>query len=270
MQEKSIISKDSVKVNYFTNQNTGNCLFFVHSWPYNHTEWNKQIRLLEKNHKIIAVDMRGFGNSDKPRDKEYYDIKRICEDFSLILDNEKIKKVTMVGHCSGGMIVIDFYRYFPDYCKSVILVGCPYKDPLNCIEGPFGTKFGRGLAWIMSFIVSRFKIRKYFNFDGYESWKNDKLKRIKRFLDAIRYTKIRIVNYYFDYIAKFNGADVLKNIKVPLLMIYGEHDDFCGQGLKECVAGEVSGKVVFVKGCTHFPQNDRPEEVKSLIESFVK
>jgi pimeloyl-ACP methyl ester carboxylesterase len=78
------------------------------------------IKALAKNYRIIAMDCRGHGKSDKPHEPAVYGIEMV-EDVRRLLDHMKIKKAHIVGYSLGGAIALKFLVTHPGRCSSVIL-----------------------------------------------------------------------------------------------------------------------------------------------------
>ena len=72
---------------------------FLHGFPSSSYDWRRQIPFLQKlGYGVIAPDLLGYGNTDKPSALESYRLKRMCEDLASILDHHQIKEVIAVGH----------------------------------------------------------------------------------------------------------------------------------------------------------------------------
>jgi pimeloyl-ACP methyl ester carboxylesterase len=77
---------------------------------------------LAKTHRVIALDLPGHGQSDKPASKEAYGAQMV-EDIALLLDHLKIKKVHVVGYSLGGMVAVKFAAKYPERVSSLLVGG---------------------------------------------------------------------------------------------------------------------------------------------------
>jgi microsomal epoxide hydrolase/non-specific protein-tyrosine kinase len=124
--------------------NGGAPLVLVHGWPELAYSWKNQIdALAASGRRIIALDLKGFGYSDAPRDKALYDIKHITDDLAALLDALKIDRAIFCGHDWGGAIVWPMAQLHPDRVAGVIGVCTPHKPPppvppLSIIKKRFG------------------------------------------------------------------------------------------------------------------------------------
>jgi pimeloyl-ACP methyl ester carboxylesterase len=83
-------------------------------------------QVLSKDYRLILIDPRGRGASDKPHDAAAYDLKLMVEDVVAILDDLKIKKAHYFGYSWGGMIGWRVPIYAPERFLSLILGGSRY------------------------------------------------------------------------------------------------------------------------------------------------
>ena len=83
-------------------------------------------QVLSKDYRLILIDPRGRGASDKPHNTAAYDPKLMIEDVVAILDDLKITKAHYFGYSWGGMIGWRIPMYAPERFSSLILGGSRY------------------------------------------------------------------------------------------------------------------------------------------------
>jgi len=74
----------------------------LHGWPQHWYEWRRLLPALADRHRVLAIDLRGFGWSDAPR--EGYEKENLADDVLAVLDGLGIDRVKLVGHDWGGWI----------------------------------------------------------------------------------------------------------------------------------------------------------------------
>jgi len=74
----------------------------LHGWPQHWYEWRHLLPALADRHRVLAIDLRGFGWSDAPRDG--YEKENLADDVLAVLDGLGIDRVKLVGHDWGGWI----------------------------------------------------------------------------------------------------------------------------------------------------------------------
>ena len=85
------------------------------------------VRVMQDDCRLILVDARGQGDSDKPHDPEAYRIELMASDIVSVLDELGLDKAHYMGYSSGGALGFALARYAPRRCSSLILGGTyPY------------------------------------------------------------------------------------------------------------------------------------------------
>lgn len=74
----------------------------LHGWPQHWYEWRHLLPALADRHRVIAMDLRGFGWSDAPR--RGYEKENLADDVLAVLDGLGLDRVKLVGHDWGGWI----------------------------------------------------------------------------------------------------------------------------------------------------------------------
>jgi pimeloyl-ACP methyl ester carboxylesterase len=77
---------------------------------------------LAADHPVVAIDLPGFGRSDKPATADAYGLQWI-EDIALLLDQLNIRKAHIVGYSVGGIVALKFIAEHPDRVLSGTLSG---------------------------------------------------------------------------------------------------------------------------------------------------
>jgi pimeloyl-ACP methyl ester carboxylesterase len=90
--------------------------------------------LLAKDHDVIALDLPGHGESDKPDDAAAYGLQMV-EDVRLLMDHLGIRKAHIVGYSLGGLVAIKFIALHPDRVISGTLGGMGYMDQAGYLPG---------------------------------------------------------------------------------------------------------------------------------------
>lgn len=98
-------------------------LVFVHGWCCNHTYWRDQIPVFAANHRVIAVDLPGHGESDKP-DRDYT-IDNFVDVVATLIKELNLDRPVVVGHSMGGVIVFNLTRKHPDMTRGAVIVDAP-------------------------------------------------------------------------------------------------------------------------------------------------
>jgi pimeloyl-ACP methyl ester carboxylesterase len=85
-------------------------IFLIHAEPFNSAFWQRNIPDLSQNHRVVAMDVRGRGQSGKTDDG--HNIAQYARDFRHLLDALSLRKVVVVGWSLGGSIILDYIQQF--------------------------------------------------------------------------------------------------------------------------------------------------------------
>jgi pimeloyl-ACP methyl ester carboxylesterase len=101
---------------------------FVHGWACNRTFFAPQAAHFARRHRVVSVDLRGHGESDKPQGP--YPIAAYADDLVYMIEHLGLEKVVAVGHSSGGMTVLQLAAAYPDRVAAIVMVApAPFVFP---------------------------------------------------------------------------------------------------------------------------------------------
>jgi hypothetical protein len=107
---------------------------FVHGWACNRTFFTPQAAHFARRHRVVSVDLRGHGESDKPQGP--YPIAAYADDLAYMIEHLGLGKVVAVGHSSGGMTVLQLAAAYPDRVAAIVMVApAPFVFPATRSRG---------------------------------------------------------------------------------------------------------------------------------------
>jgi pimeloyl-ACP methyl ester carboxylesterase len=93
------------------------------------------VAALKDHHKLILMDSRGHGKSDKPHDPAEYSLAARASDVVAVLDDLGIRKADFVGYSMGGWIGFGLARYAADRFRSLALGGAhPFQENMQAFR----------------------------------------------------------------------------------------------------------------------------------------
>jgi pimeloyl-ACP methyl ester carboxylesterase len=98
----------------------GPAVVCVHGLTANHTCWASVADVLSPDYRVIAYDLRGRGNSDKPATG--YSLPIHCQDLAGLLDRLGLQRAVIVGHSLGAHIALRFAVALPRRVSKLVLV----------------------------------------------------------------------------------------------------------------------------------------------------
>ncbi len=95
-------------------------LLLIHAFPLDRTMWRSQIAGLQQAYRVIAPDLRGFGNSSDT-DGEAVSMDQYAADLKALLDSLNVKQAVVGGLSMGGYIALAFYAQYADRVRGLVL-----------------------------------------------------------------------------------------------------------------------------------------------------
>ncbi|XP_077032565.1 bifunctional epoxide hydrolase 2 isoform X2 [Agelaius phoeniceus] len=91
-----------------------------------------QIRLVPLSRagfRVLALDMKGYGDSSAPSEISEYSQEQICKDFITFLDKLGIPQVILIGHDWGGAMAWNLALFYPERIRAVAVLNTPFRPP---------------------------------------------------------------------------------------------------------------------------------------------
>ena len=121
-----IIKNKDIEINTYID-GEGPLVIMVHGWPESWYSWRHQIQpITELGYKVIAIDVRGYGNSSKPPEVEKYDMPSLIGDIVNIIDKENVEQAILIGHDWGAPICWNTAALFPKKIRAIIGLSVPH------------------------------------------------------------------------------------------------------------------------------------------------
>ncbi|HKG61216.1 MAG TPA: alpha/beta fold hydrolase [Pyrinomonadaceae bacterium] len=114
----------SVRINNFqlayTDTGVGRPIVLIHGYPFNRSLWTEQIPSLSNSYRIIAPDLRGFGDSEASS-QDISTMNQLAADVAALMDHLEIPRATIGGLSMGGYVALAFYKQFHSRVRALIL-----------------------------------------------------------------------------------------------------------------------------------------------------
>src|SRR5690606_35042567 len=88
-----------------SDQGTGPVVLLLHGFPFHRGIWGEFIPLLSDRHRVIAVDLPGFGESE--RIAQPFGIPQVADTLLEFIDQKKLSDIHIVGHSLGGYVALE-------------------------------------------------------------------------------------------------------------------------------------------------------------------
>lgn len=236
-------------------------LLLVHGLGSSTLDWEKQIPVLSVHYRLIVVDVRGHGRSDKPRGP--YSIEGFSADLIALIDHLDLGPVHLVGWSMGGMIAFQLAVDEPGRVKSLCIVNSApqvkIRTPDDCWQW-----FKR---WSLMRILSLATIGKALGAKLFPKPEQADL----RFEMARRWAKNDKHAYLasFDAVVGWGVQERLSQIACPTLVICADHD-YTPVALKEAYVKLLpDARLVVFTDSRHATPLDQPERFNQTLLDFL-
>jgi pimeloyl-ACP methyl ester carboxylesterase len=149
--EKRFATSGGTRVHYRSFGKGDEALVFVHGWTCDWTFWRAQIPAFSKTTRVIAVDLPGHGESDRPEGKSAYTMDSFARAVEAAMRDAKVERAVLVGHSMGTPVVRQFYRLFPEKTLGLVFVDgalWPFgpREASEAFLAPMRTDYRRAVA----------------------------------------------------------------------------------------------------------------------------
>uniref|UniRef100_A0A4W2EUG6 Bifunctional epoxide hydrolase 2 n=1 Tax=Bos indicus x Bos taurus TaxID=30522 RepID=A0A4W2EUG6_BOBOX len=112
---------------HFVELGSGPVVCLCHGFPESWFSWRYQIpALAQAGFRVLAVDMKGYGESSAPPEIEEYSLEVLSKDMITFLDKLGISQAVFIGHDWGGMLVWTIALFHPERVRAVASLNTPF------------------------------------------------------------------------------------------------------------------------------------------------
>lgn len=226
----------------------GKPLIFIHGWLGSWRYWVPAMEELSAKYRAYALDLWGFGDSDKLRGRYSVDAYvQLLKDFLDKLGVGANDPVTLIGHALGGVVALKFASQTTDLVERVVGVSVPLA----------GTAVHRPLA----------------SFSGNEDALARLAARRAKFPEVemeVRKTDVSAVTSSTHSVIVSDLSQVWSPLDMPVLLVYGGDDPLIAPPQQEWLqSGQDNVRAIFLNGARHFPMLEERSKFNRLLMDFL-
>src|SRR3972149_6587397 len=114
---------------HYRERGEGYPVFLIHGYTGNLRNWALQVPVLSREFRMVSMDHRGHGHSDKPTGPEDYSLELMTEDAYGLLEHLGIRECYVVGHSMGGVVAQLLALNHPEPVRALVLVDTAAEVP---------------------------------------------------------------------------------------------------------------------------------------------
>lgn len=272
----TVRTSDGVSLNY-VDKGKGRPLVMIPGWSQSAAQFQAQVDGLSDRYRVIAVDMRGHGLSEKVN--HGYKIQRLAKDVHDVLEALDLDGVALLGHSMGCSVIWCYYDLFgrerlerlvlvdqmpfitsnPAWTEQQradfgpILDGTTLYDTYNALAGAAGVETSKG------FVGTMFT----------KAWPAEKLAWVIE--ENLKLPRQHAADLLFNH-AMQDWRDVIPRIDLPTLVVGGK-TSLVGWRSQLWIAGQIKGAKVEIfedaDGGAHFMFMENPKRFNALVADFL-
>uniref|UniRef100_A0A8C6RZG8 Bifunctional epoxide hydrolase 2 n=1 Tax=Nannospalax galili TaxID=1026970 RepID=A0A8C6RZG8_NANGA len=115
---------------HFVEMGSGPAVCLCHGFPESWFSWRYQIpALAQAGFRVLAMDMKGYGDSSSPPEIEEYAMEVLCKEMITFLNKMGIPQAVFIGHDWAGVLVWNMALFYPERVRAVASVNTPFMPP---------------------------------------------------------------------------------------------------------------------------------------------
>ena len=250
------IVRDGVRLAYSEAGRGDPPILLVHGMQCDHTHMAPLFEHLAQKHRVISIDLRGHGESDKPVGD--YSNRTFNDDIAFVCSTLGIIRPVAIGHSFGGSTLLALAVRDPDLLGGIVLLDSGVRG-LAAKAAELGTAHGTEAASDNAEQSRNFLASRLFG-------PNDPSDLKARILDQMESVPQHVVEPMREAVLGFDAATAALACAIPSLFILANNPFTDAETVAGLGANWRIGKVV---GAGHFVQLVVPDQVNAMIDRFI-
>ena len=243
---------------HYLERGSGKPIICFHSTPASAEFYRPQLEHFGDDYRVIAVDLRGHGESEKPPGE--YRISAFLDDYIELFEKLELEDFVLVG-CSVGGIVAQLYALeYGDYLHGLVLIGAPCSRRGRDVAGFHKAVKEKGWEAVVRGLVD--KQLHHTASRQVREW------ALKEYLKTPLYVREAEEE---ALLAEIHHTERVREIRVPTLLVAGESEEPEIYQQMEFMSNHIpDAEWHVVKNAAHVPNFEQPAEFNSIMSRFLQ
>jgi pimeloyl-ACP methyl ester carboxylesterase len=238
----------------------GDAIVFIHANTFSWRNWIPQIDELANRYRCIALDLRGYGSSDRCGP---FTVTQYARDVADLCVSLGITQTHVVGISLGGIVAQAIAIEYPPLVRGLVLANTTAGSDPSVAERI------RRVAGIIRTEGLDHLLTANFSATFSSSFRNQQADQARALLRELGSTDPLTVAETSECLATYDHRDRLGDITSPTLVIHGELDGLMGRGNAEVLAREIpDAKLVVLPDAGHLSNLEAPGQFNDTIDEF--
>lgn len=235
------------------NSKKDGAIIFIHGSGEHSFVWDSQIKDLDVDLNLIAIDLPSHGKSDEYDD---LNLNTYVEVVRQLIDVLQLKGITLCGHSLGGAIAQQYYLKYRDNVKGLIL--CSTGAKLRVLPVILENTLHNFDTFLNNIPIGAF-------------YRKTKEKIKKSYVEEVSKIEPKVVHTDFKICDNFDVIDKVGSIDVPCLIVVGDADKLTPVKYAEFFNKKIEDSTLkIIEKAGHSVMIEKPDKVNNAIKTFIK
>jgi 3-oxoadipate enol-lactonase len=260
----TVIRIDDIQMAY-TDTGMGRPVVLLHGYPFNRSLWNEQVAALSNSYRVVAPDLRGFGETDASAGPAT--MNRMAQDVAELLDHLEIPRAAVGGLSMGGYVALAFYKLFPSRVRALVLADtraqADSEEAKQTRAQQAEKALSEGMAGIADAMLPKLLTPETVS-------KHPEI--VKRVRDMMLRTKSQgAAAALMGMAEREDQTELLPQISSPTLILVGSEDAITPVADSEKMHGAIAGsRLVVLENAGHVSNLERTDMFNTALLSFLR
>lgn len=272
---------NGIRMHYVT-AGDGPLVVLLHGFPEFWYSWRRQIPALASRFRVVAPDLRGYNDTERPAAVEAYRLSELAADVADLIRVLGYERAAVVGHDWGGAVAYGTAAWYPEATERLVVMNCPHPTIFQA-HMLSGNLRQMQRSWYMFFFqlphmpeallsANDFALLQKMTYSTAVRNGVFTPDDVKAYVEALAKpgALTAAINYYRN-LFRPESTVAWPLIAAPTLLIWGEEDPYLGRELTEGMEPYFSQPPVrqYIPGCGHWVQQEASQTVTNFLLNFL-
>jgi pimeloyl-ACP methyl ester carboxylesterase len=249
----------------FNEIGTGKPIMLIHAFPLSNEMWKAQAEILADNgFHVILPNLPGFGKDDSTN---FYSLEEMAKSIAELLNSLKVEKIILGGLSLGGYVLFNLFRFAPEIFSALILCDTTFSGDTSDKQNSRYELISK-IEQVGSAALVENMLPNLISDDTKQnnSALVEKLEEI-----FINVSPLSATNALRSMAERRDNSDILGQISVPTLLIFGEFDKVTNLETAQLMNQMISGsELVVIKEAGHYSNLEQPGQFNQALLNFCR
>jgi non-heme chloroperoxidase len=260
-----LVTADGVRLRLCDRGEGPSTIVLVHGWKQSHRLWDETVAALSERHRVVAYDLRGMGESDKPRAR--YDFDEHADDLAAVIGELGLRDVTLVGWSMGCSVSLQYLaRRGAGAVGRLVLINGPLR--LTTAEDFPHAMAAATVDGVLDDLAAHWPTRERAFVTA--SIRDPHPDQVEWLLGIALQTPLDVALRAVREQLALDHREVVRTLAVPVLAAYGRADPYYPTALADWIAANAPrGEQVIFEHSAHCIPFEEGPRFRAELEAFI-